>query len=74
MCGDYRPINQVVPHDKYPMPNSKEIFNDLYDSCMFSILDLKKVQSNLSEDAKQEEDYISQLQLTLGVGGHALWI
>ncbi len=32
MCGDHRPLNQVTPQDKYPMPILEEIFDNIGDS------------------------------------------
>jgi hypothetical protein len=41
MCGDYRPLNLVTPQEKYPMPISKELFDSIGDSNIFTIVDLK---------------------------------
>jgi len=42
MCGDYRPLNLVTPHDKYPMPIPEELFDSIRDSNIFKIVDLKQ--------------------------------
>jgi hypothetical protein len=42
MCGDYRPMNLVTPHDKYPMPIHEELFDNIGDSNIFTIVDLKQ--------------------------------
>ncbi len=41
MCRDYKPLNLVTPHDRYPMPILKELFNNIGDSNIFTIVDLK---------------------------------
>jgi hypothetical protein len=40
MCGDYRPLNLVTPHDRYPMPILEKLFDSIGDSNMFTIVDL----------------------------------
>ncbi len=42
MCGDYRPLNLVTPQDKYPMPILEELFDNIGDSNIFTIVDLKQ--------------------------------
>jgi hypothetical protein len=42
MCGDYRPLNLVTPQDRYPMPIPKELFNNIGDLNIFTIMDLKQ--------------------------------
>ncbi len=42
MCGDYRPLNLVAPQDRYPMPIPKELFNNIGDSNIFTIVDLRQ--------------------------------
>jgi hypothetical protein len=42
MCGDYRPLNLVTPHDKYPMPIPEIFFNSIRDSNIFTIVDLRQ--------------------------------
>jgi hypothetical protein len=42
MCGDYRPLNLVTPHDMYPMPIPKELFDNIGDSNIFTIVDLRQ--------------------------------
>jgi hypothetical protein len=39
MCGDYRPLNLVMPQDKYPMPILEKLFNNIGDSNIFTIVD-----------------------------------
>jgi hypothetical protein len=39
MCGDYRPLNLVTLQDRYPMPIPKELFNNIGDSNIFTIVD-----------------------------------
>ncbi len=42
MCGDYRPLNLVTPQNKYPMPIPKELFDNIGDSNIFIIVDLRQ--------------------------------
>jgi hypothetical protein len=42
MCKDYRDLNLVTPHDRYPMPISKELFDNIGDSNIFTIVNLKQ--------------------------------
>lgn len=41
MCGDFRPLNAVSPQDRYPMPTPEEMFDNIGQSKIFSILDLR---------------------------------
>ncbi len=41
MCGDYRPLNLVTPQDRYPMPIPEELFDNIRDSNIFTIVDLR---------------------------------
>jgi len=42
MCWDYRPLNLVTTQDKYRMPIPKELFNSIWNSNIFTIMDLKQ--------------------------------
>jgi hypothetical protein len=42
MCGDYRPLNLVTPQDRYPMPISKELFDNIGDFNIFTIVDRRQ--------------------------------
>jgi hypothetical protein len=42
MCRDYRPLNLVTPQDKYPMPILEELFDNIGDSNIFTIVDLRQ--------------------------------
>jgi len=42
MCGDCRPLNLVTPQDRNPMPIPKELFDNIGDSNMFTIVDLRR--------------------------------
>jgi hypothetical protein len=42
MCEDYRPLNLVTPQDRYPMPIPEELFNNIKDSNIFTIVDLRQ--------------------------------
>jgi hypothetical protein len=37
MCEDYKPLNLVIPQDRYPMPIPEELFDNI-----FTIMDLKQ--------------------------------
>jgi hypothetical protein len=41
MCDYYRPLNLVTPQDKYPMPILEELFDNIGDSNIFTIMDLR---------------------------------
>jgi hypothetical protein len=42
MCGDYRPLNLVTHQDKYPMPILEELFDNIGNLNIFTIVDLKQ--------------------------------
>jgi hypothetical protein len=42
MCGDYRPLNLVTPQDRYLVPILKELFDNIGDSNIFTIVDLRQ--------------------------------
>jgi hypothetical protein len=42
MCRDCRPLNLVTPHDRYPMPILEEVFDNIGDSNIFTIVDLRQ--------------------------------
>jgi len=42
MCGAYRPLNLITPQDKYPMPIPKKLFDNIGDSNIFIIVDLRQ--------------------------------
>jgi len=41
MCEDYRPLNLVTLQERYPMPIPKELFDNIRDSNIFTIMDLR---------------------------------
>jgi hypothetical protein len=41
MCRDYRPLNLVTLQDKYPMPILEELFDNIRDSKIFTIMDMR---------------------------------
>jgi hypothetical protein len=41
MCGDYMPLNLVTPQDRYPLPIPEELFDNIEDSNIFIIVDLR---------------------------------
>jgi len=42
MCEDYRPLNLVILQDRYPMPIPEKLFDNIEDSNIFTIVDLKQ--------------------------------
>jgi hypothetical protein len=42
MCGDYRLLNLVTPQDMYPMPIPEKLFDNIGDSNIFLIMDLRQ--------------------------------
>jgi hypothetical protein len=42
MCDDYRHLNLVTPQEKYPMSIPQELFNNIGDSNIFTIVDLRQ--------------------------------
>jgi hypothetical protein len=42
MCGDYRPLNLVTPQDKYPLPIPEKLFDNIRDSNIFTIVDMRQ--------------------------------
>ncbi len=41
MCEDYRPLNLVTPQERYPMPILEELFDNIRNSNIFVIVDLR---------------------------------
>ena len=41
-CGDYRRLNNITTHDRYPLPNILDFSADLYGCTVFSKIDLVK--------------------------------
>jgi hypothetical protein len=41
MCEDYRPLNLVTLQERHPMPILEELFDNIRDSNIFTIVDLK---------------------------------
>jgi len=42
MCGDYRPLNLVTPQDGYPNPILEKLFDNIGNSNIFTIMDLRQ--------------------------------
>ncbi len=42
MCGDYRPLNLVTPQDRYTLLMPEELFDNIGNSNIFTIMDLKQ--------------------------------
>ncbi len=42
MCGDYKPLSLVTPQNMYPMPILEELFDNIGDSNIFTIVDLRQ--------------------------------
>jgi len=41
-CGDYRRLNNITQHDRYPLPNLQDFAANLHGCTVFSKIDLKK--------------------------------
>ncbi|MBM3938844.1 MAG: DDE-type integrase/transposase/recombinase, partial [Sphingomonadales bacterium] len=41
-CGDYRRLNNITQHDRYPLPNLQDFAANLHGCTIFSKIDLKK--------------------------------
>jgi hypothetical protein len=52
MCEDYRPLNLVIPQDMYPMPILEELFDNIGDSNIFIIMDVRQVFNQIMLVAK----------------------
>jgi hypothetical protein len=55
MCGDYRPLNLVTPHDMNPMPIPKKLFDNIGDSNIFTIVDLRQSFNQIVFAAKDHK-------------------
>jgi hypothetical protein len=42
MCRDYSPLNLVTPQDKYPMPIPEELFDNIGNLNIFTIVDIRQ--------------------------------
>jgi hypothetical protein len=42
MCEDYRPLNLVTPQDRYTMPIPEKLFDNIGNSNIFIIVDLRQ--------------------------------
>jgi putative transposase len=42
MCGDYRPLNLVTLQNKYPMPIPEKLFDNVGNSNIFTIVDMRQ--------------------------------
>ncbi len=55
MCGDYRSLNLVTPQDRYTMPILKELFDNIGDSNIFTIVDLRQGFNHIVLAAKDRK-------------------
>jgi hypothetical protein len=55
MCGDYKPLNLVTPQDRYPMPNPEKLFDNIGDSNIFTIVDLRQGFNQIVFSAKDRK-------------------
>jgi hypothetical protein len=55
MCGDYRPLNLVTPQDRYPIPILEKLFDNIRDSNIFTIVDLRQGVNQIVFVAKDRE-------------------
>jgi len=55
MGRDYRPLNLVTPQDKHPMPIPEELFNNIGDSNIFTIMDIRQGFNQIMLDMKDRK-------------------
>jgi hypothetical protein len=55
ICGDYKPLNLVTPQDRYPMPIPEKLFDNIGDSNIFTIVDLKQGFNQIVFSAKDHK-------------------
>jgi hypothetical protein len=55
MCEDYRPLNLVTPQDRYRMPIPEELFNNIGNSDIFTIVDLRQGLNQIMLGAKDRK-------------------
>jgi hypothetical protein len=55
MCKDYRPLNVVTPQDMYPMPILEELFDNIKDSNIFIIMDMRQAFNHIMLVAKDHK-------------------
>jgi hypothetical protein len=68
MCGDYRPLNLVTPQDRYPMPIPQELFDNIGDSNIFIIVDLRQGFNQIVLVAKDRKKNHSMEAISCGNG------
>jgi hypothetical protein len=52
---DYRPLNLVIPQDRYPMPIPEDLFDNIGDSNIFTIMDIRQSFNQVVFDAKDHK-------------------
>jgi hypothetical protein len=55
MCEYYKPLNLVTPQDMYPMPIPEKLFDNIGNSNIFTIMDLKQGFNQLVLVAKDHK-------------------
>ncbi len=55
MCGDYRPLNLVTPQDMYPMPIPEELFDNIRNLNIFTIVDMRQGFNQIVLVAKEHK-------------------
>ena len=56
ICGDYRRLNRITVHDKYPVPHLRDFAHKLHGRTVFTTLDLERAYFNIPmspEDRKK---------------------
>ncbi|GKT34436.1 hypothetical protein ADUPG1_002816, partial [Aduncisulcus paluster] len=55
MCVDFRRVNQVIRHDRFPLPRIADVFVALQNSKHFAVLDLKSGYYQIPIDQSSRE-------------------
>ncbi|GKT33307.1 Retrovirus-related Pol polyprotein from transposon 17.6, partial [Aduncisulcus paluster] len=55
MCIDYRRVNRIIKHDRFPLPRISDVFEALQGACLFAVLDLKNGYHQMPVDDSSKE-------------------
>jgi hypothetical protein len=74
MCGDYRPLNTVTPHDKYPMPILEKPFDSWRLKHLHNYGSEARCQPDCARCEGSQENDIPWEQQVMGMAYDAFWI